>query len=256
VLGAGVSLSWTGNFFPAGQLPATLPAIQPSSDPYLSAIVGSTQSSYTPTSVSGCSQHPQQYQLTISAFPAAGGSVAPNSGGIYQSGTVVPIGANANGGYVFAGWSGSAANPSSAFTTVTMNGPQTVTATFAAIGGSPFFATEVAAGDGVDYMVFPDAVPFGYYGFLQGSASTANAWLYHFDLGYEYSTAGTASGGIYFYDLASGHWWYTGSSLFPYLYDFTLNTWIYYFPNTTNPGHYTTDPRYFSNLRTGVVFTM
>ncbi len=197
-----------------------------------------------------------KYQLTISAFPAAGGSVAPTSGGIYQSGTVVPIGANANGGYVFTGWSGSVANPSSAFTTVTMNGPQTVTANFAPIGGSPFFATEVAAGDGVDYMVFPDAVPFGYYGFLQGSASTANAWLYHFDLGYEYSTAGTASGGIYFYDLASGHWWYTSSSLFPYLYDFTLNTWIYYFPNTTNPGHYTTDPRYFSNLRTGVVFTM
>jgi len=50
--------------------------------------------------------------------------------------------------------------------------------------------------------------------------------------------------------------WYTSSSLFPYLYDFTLNTFIYYFTNTTSPGHYTANPRYFVNLTTQKIFTM
>jgi hypothetical protein len=49
---------------------------------------------------------------------------------------------------------------------------------------------------------------------------------------------------------------YTSSTLFPYLYDFTLNNWLYYFPNTTNPGHYTTNPRYFSDLTTGKIISM
>src|ERR1700689_340929 len=65
------------------------------------------------------------------------------------------------------------------------------------------------------YLQFQDANLFGYYGFLQGSAATPNAWLYHFDLGYEYVTPGTASGTLYLFDLASGHWWFSASSLFP-----------------------------------------
>jgi len=40
------------------------------------------------------------------------------------------------------------------------------------------------------------------------------------------------------------------------LYDLTLNSWLYYFPNPNSPGHYTTNPRYFANPVTGVVFTM
>ena len=71
-----------------------------------------------------------QYQLTISASPAAGGTVTPAGGGLYNSGTVVPISATANSGYSFTGWSGSVASPGSASTTVTMNAPQTVTANF------------------------------------------------------------------------------------------------------------------------------
>ena len=82
---------------------------------------------------------------------------------------------------------------------------------------------------------------FGYYGYLSSSI------LYHQDMGYEGFIPSTG-GQIYFYDFTSGHWWYTSSTLFPYLYDFTLNTFIYYFPNTTSPGHYTSNPRYFVNL--------
>src|SRR5580658_7928829 len=71
---------------------------------------------------------------------------------------------------------------------------------------SSFFSAERSLGSGVYYLQLSDGKPFGYYAFLQGSASTANAWLYHFDLGYEYVTAENSSGGIYLYDLASGHW--------------------------------------------------
>jgi hypothetical protein len=56
--------------------------------------------------------------------------------------------------------------------------------------------------------------------------------------------------------FGSGHRWYTSNTLFPYLYGFTLNTRIYYFPNAKGAGHYTTKPRYFSNLTTGMIFTM
>jgi hypothetical protein len=119
-----------------------------------------------------------------------------------------------------------------------------------------FFTGQQSLSGTVDFLQFQDGTPFGYYGFLQGSASSADAWLYHFDLGYEYVTTGGTSGSIYLYDLATGHWWYSSSSLFPYLYDFTLNAWLYYFPNTQSPGHYTTNPRSFSNLTTGKIFTM
>src|SRR6202007_1321205 len=63
--------------------------------------------------------------------------------------------------------------------------------------------------------------------------------------------------GIYFYDNASTHFFYTSPSFpFPYLYDFSLNTVLYYYPDPHNPGHYTTNPRYFYNFATGQIITM
>jgi hypothetical protein len=109
---------------------------------------------------------------------------------------------------------------------------------------------------GWSYLQFPDGIPFGYYAFLAGSASSANSWIFHADLGYEYSLPGAATGSLFMYDLASGHWWYTASPQFPYLYDFTLNTWLYYFPNPKVSGRYSTNPRYFGNLATNTIFTM
>ena len=246
VVGAGVSLNWTGNFFPAGLLPAALPPIQPSSDSTMPVIVGSADTNYTPTAVNSCSL---PYKLTISASPVAGGSVTPPSGESFEPGAVVPIGATANSGYLFTGWGGSVANASSAATTVTMNGPQTVIADFAPLGSQPFFSGEVFVGDGIYFLQLPDHILFGYYGYLSSSI------LYHQDMGYE-AFVPSAGGSIYFYDFASGHWLYTSPSLFPYLYDFALKAWIYYFPSTANPGHYSTNPRYFSNLTTGQIFTM
>ena len=117
------------------------------------------------------------------------------------------------------------------------------------VSGGAFFGGEVWLGSGVEYLQFPNKTAFGYYTLV------ASTIFYHYDMGYEALVAGSASD-IYLYDFASGHWWYTGNTLFPYLYDFTLKTWIYYFPNTANPGRYTTNPRYFSNLTNGQIFAM
>jgi len=94
---------------------------------------------------------------------------------------------------------------------------------------------------------------FGYYSYL-----TDPHWIYHFDMGYEYwFDANDGQSGIYFYDFASNHFFYTSPSFpFPYLYDFSLNTVLYYYPDTNNPGHYTTNPRYFYNFATGQIITM
>jgi probable HAF family extracellular repeat protein len=70
-----------------------------------------------------------QYQLTTAALPGSAGSVSPTSGQFYDSGTSVPVTAMPNPPYAFSSWSGAVtgtANP----TAVTMNGPESVTASF------------------------------------------------------------------------------------------------------------------------------
>ncbi len=119
-----------------------------------------------------------------------------------------------------------------------------------------FFAGEAFLGNGTYYLNFPNGTLFGYYGFLSGSLITPNAWIYHVDLGYEYLVEGTPPGSIYIWDFSSQHWWYTSAALFPNLYDFSIGSWIYYFPSATQGDHYTSNPRYFVNLITKVIFTM
>jgi uncharacterized repeat protein (TIGR02543 family) len=92
-----------------------------------------------------------QYQLTTAASPAAASSVTPATGSYYNAGTVVNLNAPANTGYVFSGWTGSVANSALAATTVTMSGPQTVTANFnvnVTIASSPSNLTFIASGTG------------------------------------------------------------------------------------------------------------
>jgi len=116
-----------------------------------------------------------------------------------------------------------------------------------------FFAGEATLSNGVYYLALPNGNPFGYYSYLPD----AN-YIYHFDAGYEYVyDANDGKGGVYFYDFASGHWWYTGRQYpFPYIYDFRLNAFLYYYPNTSNAGHYTTNPRYFYNFTAGNIIAM
>ncbi len=76
-----------------------------------------------------------QVQLTIAANPAAGGTVTPTSGSLYNLGTVVPITATPNTGFTFMSWSSSpdaVASSTSASTSITMNAAETVTAQFSA----------------------------------------------------------------------------------------------------------------------------
>ena len=115
-----------------------------------------------------------------------------------------------------------------------------------------FFSGEVDLSAGVYYLQFPNGNLFGYYSYSQFPD------LYHFDLGFEYFLdANDGSHGAYLYDFTSGHWLYTSPAYpFPYLYDFTLKSIIYYFPDTKNAGHYTTNPRFFYNFGTGATFTM
>ncbi len=117
----------------------------------------------------------------------------------------------------------------------------------------PFFTGEVSLGNGVYYLQFPNGVPFGYYTYLSDPR-----FIYHFDMGYEYwFDANDGHNGIYFYDFMSNHFFYTSPSFpFPYLYDFSLNSVLYYYPDSHNPGHYTTNPRYFYNFATGQIITM
>ena len=107
----------------------------------------------------------------------------------------------------------------------------------------------MALANSVYSLQFPNSNLFGYYGYL------SSGWIYHFDLGYLSVAAGNGPE-VYLWDMSSGHWWYTNTGTFPYLYDFTLKAWLYYFPDTRNAGHYTTNSRYFVNMSTGQIFTM
>jgi hypothetical protein len=164
----------------------------------------------------------------------------------------------------------SAANSSLGSITVTVNvaanAPSTVTNQVVAMAGvlqatasdpanitpvtaPAFFNGEVSLGSGVYYLQFSNGNVFGYYNI------PAFPIFYHYDMGFEAFIDG-GNGAAYLYDFSSGHWFYTSSSLFPYLYDFSLNNWLYYFPATNNPGHYSTNPRYFSDLTTGKIISM
>jgi hypothetical protein len=129
-------------------------------------------------------------------------------------------------------------------------GPATSTVTVSKAGPLPaFFNGANLLGNNVWYLQFPDTNLFGYY------STQLYPIIYHYDMGFE-SVIDGGNGAVYFYDFATTHWWYTTSSLFPYMYDFTLQSWLYYFPATTDPGHYTSTPRYFSVIATGKIITL
>jgi hypothetical protein len=71
-----------------------------------------------------------QYQLTTAVNPAGGGTVTPVSGSYFNANSIVNLNATPASGYMFTSWTGSVANPNNAATTITMSGPQSVTANF------------------------------------------------------------------------------------------------------------------------------
>jgi CSLREA domain-containing protein len=69
-----------------------------------------------------------QYQLTTAA--GTGGTVTPTSGTFYDANTVVAVTATPNLGYDFVNWTGPVANVNAAVTTVTLDAPKAITASF------------------------------------------------------------------------------------------------------------------------------
>ena len=117
--------------------------------------------------------------------------------------------------------------------------------------GASFFTGESSLGSGVYYLTFPSSNYFGYYSYLADPA-----YIYHFDLGYEYVfDAADGKSGVYLYDFTSKTFFYTSPTFpFPYLYDFSLNTVLYYYPDPSNAGHYNTNGvRYFYDFNTGTI---
>ncbi|MGA8029093.1 MAG: Ig-like domain repeat protein [Bryobacteraceae bacterium] len=83
------------------------------------------------------------YQLTTAVSPSNSGTVTPTSGNYYAPGTPIGLTAAASHGYGFSNWTSTAngilANANSATSaTVTLSGPATVTANFAALSNTPF----------------------------------------------------------------------------------------------------------------------
>ena len=116
------------------------------------------------------------------------------------------------------------------------------------LGHPRFFNGENPLANGVYYLTFPNGQLFGFYSFA------VFPYLYHFDFGFVFfSDANDAQGNIYFYDFTSQGWFYTGPGLWPYLYDFNLGTFLYYFPDASRPGRYTSSPRQFFNFATGQI---
>lgn len=135
-------------------------------------------------------------------------------------------------------------------TSYSINGVESVPTSLATMAPIPFLAGGEATARNIDYLQFPNGNIFGYY------APVGFPWIYHMDLGYEFLIdAADGAAGVYSYDYSSGDWWYSSPTLFPYVYDFALNAWLWYYPNTNEPGHYTTNPRYFYNFGTSQVIT-
>jgi uncharacterized protein (TIGR03437 family) len=84
IVAASVSLGWTGIFFPNGSLPAALPPIPGSLDPFMVVDVNFAETDYTPDSVSSCS--------SVSSPPPPPTLPAPSikAGGIVPVGSAVP----------------------------------------------------------------------------------------------------------------------------------------------------------------------
>ena len=101
-----------------------------------------------------------RYVLNLSPSPSAGGTVTPATGNFYDPLTVVNVTASSNPGYVFTGWTGSSdiASPSSPNTTVTMNGPQTLTANFAGSNLSPAITAVTNAASNLAGAIAPGEI--------------------------------------------------------------------------------------------------
>lgn len=126
------------------------------------------------------------YTLSISASPAAGGSVSrsPNASS-YAAGTIVTLTASSASGYVFSGWSGSVSGTSNPVT-LTMDGNKSVTATFTQTATNYTLSTSVT-GQG---SVSPASGTFASGTNVTLTATPASGWQFN---GWSGSVTGTTN---------------------------------------------------------------
>jgi len=119
-------------------------------------------------------------------------------------------------------------------------------------GSSPFFNGQGPTGSGWYYLPFPSGNSPYYFG---NYTYEFWPWMWHSDMGFEYvQDANDSSNGVYMYDPTLEDWFYTNPADFPFLYNFgsvqaPVDHWWWYEP--TSNRHYTTNPRWFSDLFTG-----
>ena len=206
------------------------------SQPYAGLVQGSDGSLYGETTAGGAGGNGTLFKITTAGAMTTLYSFSESDGAQPQSG-LVQVSDGSFYGTTSAGGT---------------NGAGTVFKLSVTAASSTFFAGEVPVGGGVYFLDLPTGNPFGYYSYLSDPR-----YLYHFDFGWEYVfDANDGKSGVYLYDFASDDFFYTSPTFpFPYLYDFGLNSTVYYYPDTTNAGHYTTNPRYFYDFAGGKIIT-
>jgi hypothetical protein len=118
------------------------------------------------TCVQVVGQKPATEPLIMIASPPAGGTLTPGSGNP-DTDSVVVVAATPNPGYTFADWSSNVASPSESTSTILMNQPQTVTATFTPLPTSILgnIASESGAANDRDWsLTLLNNGPGGAYG--------------------------------------------------------------------------------------------
>ena len=126
------ALPGTVMFTDNGNGTATLAGIAPAAG--LFPITITAKNGVSPNASQNFTLTVTEYALTTVANPATGGTITPASGSLFNPGTVVPIVATPAAGFTFVGWTSAAdpvASASTASTTITMNGPESITAQFA-----------------------------------------------------------------------------------------------------------------------------
>ena len=134
IAAASVSLGWTGIIFPNGSLPAALPPIPESFDPFMVLDVNFVESDYTPDSVSGCSagtSPPPPPSLPAPSITPGGVVPVGSAVSTIQSGEWVSIYGSNLAGSAFA-WDG--------------NFPTSLGGTSVKINGKPAYLSYVSSG--------------------------------------------------------------------------------------------------------------
>lgn len=111
-----------------------------------------------------------------------------------------------------------------------------------------FFLGQVDLNSHVEYLQFSTGNAFGYY----TTTDFDFPLFYHLDMGFEYYfDANDGVHGCFLYDFSSQTFFYTNPQSWPYLFDFSLNHWLFYFPDQTKPGRMTSKPRQFYDIGAG-----